>query len=45
MVEAEPVAAFEMSQSQLLLQFLVIPFDDPPVLGHLNESFEYGMGR
>src|SRR6185437_2044725 len=45
MVEPAPVAALEMSQPQLLFQLLIIPFDDPAVFGHLDQSFELGSGR
>jgi hypothetical protein len=45
MVEPTPVASFEMSQSQLLFQFFVIPLDDPAMFGHLYQSFELGGGR
>jgi hypothetical protein len=43
-VEPAPVAAFKVPQPQFLLQFLVIPFDDPAVFGHLDQSFEPGVG-
>jgi hypothetical protein len=42
MMEPTPVASFEMSQSQLLFQFFIVPFDDPAMLGHLEQSFELG---
>src|SRR5580658_11220124 len=45
MVESAPVTAFKVSQPQLLLQFLVIPFDDPAVFGHLHQSFELRSRR
>ena len=35
-MKSPPVAAFEMSQAQLLFQFLIIPFDDPAMFGHLH---------
>src|SRR5258708_19389945 len=42
MMEPTPVTAFKVSQSQLLFQFFIIPFDDPAVFGHLDQSFERG---
>src|SRR2546423_7839311 len=45
MVEPAPVATLRVSQSQFLLQLLIIPFDDPAVFGHLDQSFEVGSGR
>src|SRR5215831_5320273 len=45
MVESAPVAAFKVPQSQLLLQLLVISFDDPAVFGHLDQSFEWSIRR
>src|ERR1700721_1873773 len=44
-VEPAPVAAFKVAKSQLLFQFLVIPFDDPAMFGHLDQSFEPGVWR
>src|SRR5258708_35208974 len=43
MMEPAPVAPLKVSQPQLLFQFLVIPFDDPAVFGHLDQSFERGV--
>jgi hypothetical protein len=40
-----PVAAFKVSQPQLLLQLLVIPFDDPAVFGHFDQRFKLDRGR
>ena len=39
MVKPPPVAALKVSQPQLLFQLLIIPFDDPTVFGHLDQSF------
>ena len=44
-VKPAPVATFEMAEPQLLLQLLVIAFDDPAVLGGLDQRFEAGSGR
>jgi hypothetical protein len=45
MVKPPPVAALKVSQPQLLFQLLIIPFDDPAVFGHLDQSFKLGSGR
>jgi hypothetical protein len=39
MVEPAPVAAFKVAQPQLLLQLLIIPFDNPAVFSHFDQSF------
>ena len=44
-VEPAPVATFKVPQPQLLFQLLIIPFDDPAVLGHLDQSFKLGVQR
>src|SRR3977135_3022544 len=45
MVEPAPVATFKVPQPQLLFQLLIIPFDNPAVFGHLDQSFELGSRR
>ena len=45
MVESAPVATLEVPQPQLLFQLLIIPFDDPAVLGHLDQGFEFCGNR
>ncbi len=45
MMEPSPVTAFEMTEAQLLFQFLIVAFDDPALFGHLDQSFELGAGR
>src|ERR1039457_5062244 len=37
MIEPAPVTAFKVAQPELLFQFLIIPFDDPAVFGHLDQ--------
>ena len=44
-MESAPVTAFKVSQPQLLFQLLIIPFNDPAVLGHFYQSFERGIRR
>ena len=45
MVKPPPVAALKVSQPQLLFQLLIVPFDNPAVFGHLDQSFELGVQR
>ena len=45
MMEATPVTTFEMAEPQLLLQLLIIAFDDPTVFGYFDQSLELGAGR
>src|SRR3954447_25883677 len=45
MMKATPVAPFKMPQPEFLLQFLVIPFDDPAVFGYLHQFFESDSRR
>src|SRR5580700_3892234 len=44
-VESAPVATFKVPQPQFLLQFLIVPFDDPAVFGHFDQSLEAGVRR
>src|SRR3977135_963475 len=45
MVEPAPVTAFKVPQPQLLFPLLIIPFDDPALFSHLDQSFELGLRR
>ena len=45
MVKPAPVTAFKVPQPQLLFQFLIVPFNDPAVFGHFDQSFELGVSR
>ena len=45
MVEPAPVTAFKVPQPQLLFQFLIVPFNDPALFGHFDQSFELGVSR
>src|SRR4051794_36740774 len=40
MMKASPTASFVMAQAEFLLQFLIIPFDDPAMFGQVDE-FHY----
>jgi len=44
MVESTPAAALIVAQAQLLLQFLIIPLDDPTVFRQLHQSLQLGPG-
>src|SRR5580658_4615342 len=44
-MESAPVTAFKVSQPQFLFQFLIVPFDDPAVFGHFDQSLEAGVRR
>ena len=44
-VESAPVATFKVPQPQFLLQFLIVPFDDPAVFGHFDQIFKLGVQR
>jgi hypothetical protein len=39
MVKSAPASPFEMSKTELLLQFLVVPFNDPTMLSPIDELF------
>ena len=34
-----------MAQPQFLLEFLIVPFNNPAVFGQLNQILEFGVGR
>src|SRR3712207_3585637 len=42
MVEAAPAAAFVVAEADLLLEFLVIPLDQPSRLGHMDQVLRRG---
>jgi len=44
-VEAPPSAAFEVAQSEFLLQFLVVPFNEPAMLRNPDEVLQLGLPR
>src|SRR5260370_38111341 len=48
MMEAEPAAAFEMSEADLLLEFLIVALDAPAQLSEVHQAMEgdaFGKGR
>ena len=45
MVEAAPSSSFEMSQPDLLLEFLIVAFDPPSQLGNVDELTERDVLR
>jgi hypothetical protein len=45
MMKTPPASSFIMTQAKFLLQFFVIPLDDPAVLGHADQGLEFRLGR
>src|SRR5258708_5620870 len=45
MMKPAPASAFIVSQTQLLLQLLIVALDDPAVFRHLDQRFELGFWR
>ena len=45
MVKAPPAPAFIVTQSQFLLEFLVVPLDDPAVFGEFHQRLQRRPGR
>ena len=45
MVEAAPSAAFEMSEPDLLLEFLIVAFDAPAQFGNINKHRKLDVFR
>ena len=45
MVKSAPTPSFIVTQSQLLLEFLIVAFDDPAVFGHLHQRLQRGLLR
>ena len=44
MMKAAPASTFVVSQSQLLFEFLVVPLNDPALLGQLDQVSHRGLG-
>jgi hypothetical protein len=40
MVKAPPSPSFIVAYAEFLLQFLVVPFNNPPMLGPIDELLE-----
>ena len=40
MVKSAPTPSFIVAQSQFLLEFLIVAFDDPAVFGHLDQRLQ-----
>src|SRR5947209_2906361 len=40
MMKAAPIAALVVAKAELLLEFLIIPFDPPARLGHLHKALQ-----
>src|SRR6516164_541911 len=45
MVEAAPSPPFEMSEPDLLLEFLIVTFDPPAQLGNIDEPTKRDVSR
>ena len=45
MMEAAPTASFVVAQAEFLLQFLIVPFDDPAVFGQMHQFNQGDIGR
>ncbi len=45
MVKTAPASPFVMTESEFLLEFLVIPFDDPALFGERHQVFQFRVGR
>lgn len=44
MMKASPAAAFILAKADLLLEFLIIPFDAPAQFGGIDEMLERDVG-
>lgn len=45
MVESTPTAALLVPQTEFLLEFFIVPLDDPAVFGHPNQFLQFGLRR
>ena len=45
MMKTTPTASFVVTQPEFLLQFLVIPFDDPAMFGQMHQLSETDISR
>jgi hypothetical protein len=45
MVKAAPASAFVMTQSEFLLEFLIIPFNDPTLFGECHQILQFRACR
>ena len=45
MMESAPTATFVVTQPEFLLQFLIIPLDDPAVFGKAHQFDQRHIGR
>ena len=45
MVKASPAASFVVTQSEFLLQFLIVPLDDPTMFGQMHQFDQRQIGR
>jgi hypothetical protein len=45
MMKAAPTTSFVVAQPEFLLQFLIIPFNNPAMFGQMHEFHQGGVGR
>jgi hypothetical protein len=45
MVKSAPAASFIVSQTEFLFQFLIVSFDDPSMLGPIDQLIEREIFR
>jgi len=45
MIRATPTASFEVTQAEFLLQFLIVPLDDPAMFSQVRQFDQGGIGR
>jgi len=45
MMKAAPTTSFVVAQPEFLLQFLIIPFDDPSMFGQVHQFPEANVRR
>src|SRR5258708_13495809 len=45
MMKPAPASTFKVSQTQLLLQLLIVALDDPAMFRHLDQRLELGLRR
>ena len=45
MMKTAPASSFIMTQSKFLLQFFIVPLDDPALLCHTGQALEWGLCR
>ncbi len=44
-MKTPPTPSFKMTQPEFLFEFLIVPFDDPAMLGQVHQFPETGVSR